>query len=185
MKSIYHFTFATALILNSFLTNAQEESDVKKDTIIKANGEKIVCVIKTLENDKVQYITGGRFLTTTYTQRLSRINFSDGTHQFYQPVINITENDWQIVKIVSDRSRVKNLIEKGMVNAERQGSVFSKQDKMKNEAIDQIKKEAAKLGAHIVLIVDATNTSGSLEMQGDNIIGIRTGAKITAIAYGF
>jgi hypothetical protein len=164
---------------------AQDESEPKKDTIIKATGEKIVCVIKTLENDKVQYITGGRFLTTTYTQRLSRINFSDGSHQFYQPILNITENDWQSVKIVSDRSRVKNLVEKGIVNAERQGSVFSKQQKMQSEALDQIKKEAAKLGSHIVLIVDASNTSGTLEMQGENIVGIRTGAKITAIAYGF
>jgi hypothetical protein len=99
--------------------------------------------------------------------------------------LNITENDWQSVKIVSDRSRVKNLVEKGIVNAERQGSVFSKQQKMQSEALDQIKKEAAKLGSHIVLIVDASNTSGTLEMQGENIVGIRTGAKITAIAYGF
>lgn len=184
MKLVKFISFLFALILVNNVV-AQDESEPKKDTIIKANGERIVCVIKTLENDKVQYITGGRFLTTTYTQRLSRINFSDGSHQFYQPILNITENDWQSVKIVSDRARVKNLVEKGIVNAERQGSVFSKQQKMQSEALDQIKKEAAKLGSHIVLIVDATNTSGTLEMQGENIIGIRTGAKITAIAYGF
>ena len=185
MKSIKYFLISASLFMSINAINAQEEAEVKKDTIIKANGEKIVCVIKTLENDKVQYITGGRFLTTTYTQRLSRINFNDGSHQYYQPVLNISENDWQVGKIVADRTRVKKLLEKGIVNAQRQGSVFSKQEKMKNEAIDQIKKEAAKLGSHIVLIVDETNTNGSLEMQGDNIVSIRTGAKITAIAYGF
>lgn len=184
MKIANYFLFSF-IIFSITPLFGQDETEPKKDTIIKASGEKIVCVIKTLENDKVQYITGGRFLTTTYTQRLSRINFSDGSHQFFQPILNITENDWQSVKIVSDRARVKNLVEKGIVNAERQGSVFSKQQKMQSEALDQIKKEAAKLGSHIVLIVDATNTSGTLEMQGENIIGIRTGAKLTAIAYGF
>jgi hypothetical protein len=80
---------------------------------------------------------------------------------------------------------VKNLLEVGIIDAQRQGSVFSKQDKMKSAVIDQIKKEAAKLGSHIVLVVDENNSNGGFEMEGDKIVGFRSGSKITAIAYGF
>lgn len=178
----------TLFIFFGFLpsVNAQDDSPAKKDTLIKGNGERIYCVIKTFENDKVQYITGGRFLTTTYTQRLSEIKFSDGTSQFFQPLSIITgESDWQNIKVTSDQAKVKNLLELGVIDAEQTGSVFAKQDKMKSLALDRIKKEAAKLGAHIVLIVDSNNSDGGIILDGDRIVGFRSGSKITAKAYGF
>jgi len=100
----------TLLIFIGFISsvNAQDDPPAKKDTLIKGNGERIYCVIKTFENDKVQYITGGRFLTTTYTQRLSEIKFSDGTSQFFQPLFKInSEDDWQKIKVTSDQSKLK------------------------------------------------------------------------------
>ena len=178
----------TLLILMGFISsvNAQDDSPAKKDTLIKGNGERIYCVIKTFENDKVQYITGGRFLTTTYTQRLSEIKFSDGTSQFFQPLFKInSEDDWQKIKVTSDQSKVKNLLELGVIDAEQTGSVFAKQDKLKSLALERIRKEAAKLGSHIVLILDSNNSDGGIILDGDRIVGFRSGSKITAKAYGF
>jgi hypothetical protein len=156
-----------------------------KDTIIKANGEVVTCVIKSIENDKVQYLVGGRFLTTTYMQRLSEIKFTDGSNQFIQPVLKITELDWEKVQITSDVNKVKNLFEKGYVTSNNEGSVFSNQEKLKSKSIEVIKREAAKLGAHWVLILESNNTKGNVEIVGDQIVGIRSGSKITGTAYGF
>jgi hypothetical protein len=172
-------------ILFNQVVQAQEEYPAR-DTIIKGNGDRIVCFVKTFENDRIQYVTGGRFLTTTYTQRLSKIIFSDGTFHDIQPVLKINgEQDWERVKVVSDRGKVKNLIENGIIDVQKQGALFGKQEKVRTALIDQIKKEAAKMGAHIVLIVDSDNNSGGIEWDGDKIISIRPGAKITAVSFGF
>lgn len=177
--------FLYCVCFQTFLTQAQG-TDGPKDTIVKANGERIVCVINTFENDKIQYVTGGRFLTTTYVQRLSRISFSDGSVQEIQPILKISgEQDWQKVKVVSDPARVKNLLQVGIIDVQRQGSLFAKQEKVMEGVIDQIKKEAAKIGSHIVLLVESDNRSGGLELDGDRIIGIRPGVKFVAVAYGF
>ncbi len=158
---------------------------IAKDTIIKANGEVVACVIKSIENDKVQYIVGGRFLTTTYLQRLSEIKFTDGSNQYIQPVVKITDLDWEKVQITSDINKVKNLFEKGYVTSSNEGSVFSKQEKLKEKSVESIKREAAKLGAHLVLILESNNTKGNVEIVGDQIVGVRSGSKITGTAYGF
>ena len=172
-------------LLKSFSASAQE-APLPKDTILKGNGERIVCIIKSFENDRVQYITGGRFLTTTYTHRLARILFGDGSHQDFQPITRIAgEEDWTKVKVVADPVRVKNLVELGVIDIEKQGPLFTKQEKVRSAIIEQIKKEASKLGAHIVLVVDADNSSGGIDWDGERIIGIRPGAKITAVAFGF
>jgi len=52
-------------------------------------------------------------------------------------------------------------------------------------ALERIKKEAAKLGSHIVLILDSNNSDGGIILDGDRIVGFRSGSKITAKAYGF
>jgi len=176
----------SAYCLLSCINTTAQDVPIPKDTILKGNGEKIVCFIKSYENDRVQYLTGGRFLTTTYTQRLSRIIFGDGTLQEFQPVIRISSDaDWEKVKVVADPGKVKNLVELGVIDIEKQGSLFTKQEKIRTALIEQIKKESSKLGAHMVLIVDADNSSGGIDWDGERIIGIRPGAKISAIAYGF
>ena len=89
------------------------------------------------------------------------------------------------IKVTSDQSKVKNLLELGVIDAEQTGSVFSKQDKLKSLALERIRKEAAKLGSHIVLILDSNNSDGGIILDGDRIVGFRSGSKITAKAYGF
>jgi hypothetical protein len=180
---IYIIVFLTHLFLHNFNCLGQVFS--LRDTIIKANGEIIICEIKSIENDKLQYLSAGRFLTTTYLQRISEIKFADGTKQYIQPILKITENDWENVQLVSNASRVKNLFEKGYVESNNEGSIFTKQEKLKNKSIEVIKKEAAKLGAHIVLITISNNIKGNVEIENDQVIGIRSGSKISGIAFGF
>lgn len=180
-KYKYIFTFCCCIF--NFYVFSQEMPI--KDTIIKGNGEVIICNIKSIENDKIKYLVGNKFLTTTYTQRVSEIKFSDGTSQFITPVLKIGESDWEKVIVTSDLNRVKNLVEKGYVEAKNQGSIFSKQEKLKNKSIELIKKEAAKLGAHIVLITNTNDVNGSLEFENDQIIGVRSGSTINGTAYGY
>lgn len=157
-----------------------------RDILFKGNGERIVCSIRSLENDRIQYVTGGRYLTTTYLQRLSRIAFGDGSSREIQPVVWISgEEDWQKVKVVSDLSKVLNLPEVGIIDVQRMGTLFSKQEKTVAAAMEQIKREAAKIGSHVVLIVDSERKGGLIELDGDKVIGIRSVAKFACIAYGF
>jgi len=156
-----------------------------RDTIIKANGEIISCVIKSFEDDKIKYLLGDRFIVTTYLQRLSEVKFSDGSKQLIQPILKITEKDWEKVILTSDINKVKNLVLKGFVETSNQGTFFSNQEKLKSKSVDFIKKEASKLGAHIVLINVSNDQKGNIEMVGDEIIGTRSGSTLSGTAYGF
>jgi ABC-type uncharacterized transport system substrate-binding protein len=81
------------------------------------------------------------------------------------------------VKVVSDLSKVLNLPEVGIIDVQRMGTLFSKQEKTVAAAMEQIKREAAKIGSHVVLIVDSERKGGLIELDGDKAIGIRSVAK--------
>jgi hypothetical protein len=80
----------------------------------------------------------------------------------------ITESDWQKVVVTRNNDDVKGLKRAGDVNAETK-NIYGKQAQLREEATEIIKKQAAKLGASMVLVqVDnfATTPINNVTMIG-------------------
>lgn len=135
-----------------------------QDTIHTYSNEKIICKVVEILDDKVKY----KYINEDIINSISKNNFTSivlesGRIINGNPrVIILDENDWTKVVItkeasdISDLDKVAEISEKAVSSAGAYGSL----EKMKKKALDALKKKAAKLGCHIVLILDDNSMDG-------------------------
>lgn len=135
-----------------------------QDTITTYSNEIIICkVVEILENN-VKY----KYINEDIISNISKNNFisiklESGRIIVGNPRVSIIdENDWQKVIItreksdISDLEKVAEISEKAVSSAGAYGNL----EIMKKKALVALKKKAAKLGCHIVLILEDNSRDG-------------------------
>jgi hypothetical protein len=175
MKKILILFSLTIITIDA---NCQEV--IKNDTLFKLNEEIIVCKVTNISEFEIVYSFVGESLTNTISKKqLKEIHFGSGRVQKISDLIAINgEEDWEKVQLTTLQIDVVGLTKKGEVKGKAMGTALANMTKVKKRAEEQIKREAAKLGAHIVFM-QAYNTT-------DSQPGISFGkANINGIAYGY
>ena len=156
------------------------QETVKNDTLFQLNSEEIICKVSHISESEIVYSYVGESLTNSISKKqVKEIHFSSGRIQKFSEIIVIEgEDDWEKVQITTLQSDVVGLVKKGEVKGKAMGSALANMSKVKGRAEEQIKKAAAAMGAHIIL-VQMYNTT-------DSQIGISYGkANINGVAYGY
>lgn len=168
MKTIFKTPILLAFIFGVYSTslNAQIE---KNDTICKINGEIIaVKIVNTTTND-ITFSRPGETLTETLPKNLIKeITYSNGRKEKVSEMIIIKgEEDWEKVKLTSIPEDVAGLVKKGDIQATKTNlGLYTPAKKVKPKLEAEIKKEAAKIGAHIVLITSTTPEGMNYRLAG-------------------
>lgn len=173
MKSIIIITY---LLFISISTIAQ-------DKIIKHTGETIECkVTEVLENTIKYKFQGEDLITSIYYSQVDQIIFSSGrTQKIGDKIIINSESDWEKVIITSIPQEVSGLVRKGEVSGKATGAwgAASSAKKVYANAVEKMKKEAAKNGAHIIYIKD------QIVKDGDLMSGQWAKSMLNGVAYGY
>ncbi|MGV1021029.1 hypothetical protein ACTS9V_15570 [Empedobacter falsenii] len=153
----------------------QDVIKTHKDEVIKG---KVIEV-----NDKeVKFQYQGESMTNSLSKNLvSEINFESGRNQkVSEKVIINDEKDWEKVIITNLESDVNGLTRGDEMMAKASsGWSTTGEGKMQKQAMDKLKKEAAKKGYHVVLILTTTSKGGSYGMSGG------TKASVTGVGYKY
>ena len=167
-NQVQKFVFSTLLIfVNITCANAQTTSN---DTITKISGEQIVVkIINTSEKD-VTFSYPGETMTTILSKNLIReIVYSSGRKEKISEMVIISgEKDWEKVKLTTLTSDIEGLVKKGDLDARKTnlGPVYTPAKKTNAKLEKEIKVEAAKLGAHIVLLTNLPSSSTEFRLSG-------------------
>lgn len=175
MKQLVILFFLGALVNVSYGQDA-----IKNDTIFQLNNEILVCKVTNISEFEITYSYVGESLTNTVSKKQVReIHFGSGRIQKFSELIIINgEEDWEKVQLTTLQTEIVGLTKKGEVKGKAMGSALADMNKVKSRAEEQIKREAAKLGAHIILIQSYNTT--------DSQPGISYGkANINGVAYGY
>jgi hypothetical protein len=168
MLNFFQRLFYLILFLNvSILTlNAQS---AKNDTIVKLNGERIIVTILNINENTVTYSYPGESMTNTISKNLiAEIDFSSGRKEkFSEKVVINGEKDWEKVILTTLSSDVEGLVKKGDLSFNTKDlGVYTPAKKANEKLQTQMKQEAAKLGAHIVLITPMTSNGVRYTLNG-------------------
>lgn len=166
--------FLISLSISS-IALSQDVIKTHKDEVIKG---KVIEV-----NDKeVKFQYQGESMTNSLSKNLvSEINFESGRNQkVSEKVIINDEKDWEKVIITNLESDVNGLTRGDEMMAKASsGWSTNGEGKMQKQAMDKLKKEAAKKGYHVVLILTTTSKGGSYGMSGG------TKASVTGVGYKY
>lgn len=174
-----------SLLLSSsaFLSLAQ---DVKLDKIVKLNNETLSVHVVTVGEQNISFTYPNETVVNTLSKnQIKEIDFASGRVQAITERVTITgEQDWEKVLITTLESDVSGLVRKGELRAKATGgSTFSNQANIDARATEKLKKQAAKIGAHIVLI-QSQNTQrasfGNVGQMGQGPSSLKQG-----VAYGY
>lgn len=168
------------LLIGTFSNVSYCQEAMKNDTIFYLNNEIIVCkVINISEFEIVYRFVGEEFTNTISKKQVKEIHFGSGRIQKFSEVITINgEEDWEKVQLTTIQTDIRGLVNKGEVKGKSRGSAISNMTKLKKRAEEQIKRAAAKLGAHIVFI--------QVYFITDSQPGISIGkVNINGVAYGY
>ncbi|QKJ63345.1 hypothetical protein [Flavobacterium sp. M31R6] len=163
------------LLAQSIFVSAQ-------DKILTHTGETIVCKVTELTDGSIKYKFEGEELINNISKNLvNEINFASGrTQKISEKVVINGESDWKKVQITNLESDIDGLKKKGEYMAKASsGWSTTGEGKMQAQAMEKLKKLAAKNGAHIVLILTITSKGGSFGFSGG------TKASVTGVAYGY
>jgi hypothetical protein len=140
--------FLTLAMIIGYFVNGQ---DLKKtDTILKLSNESIICNVTNVSELEITYSYVGETMTNTISKKqVKEIRFGSGRVQKISEVVKINgEEDWEKVQLTTIQSDVLGLTKKGEVKGKSMGTAMANMSKVKTRAEEQLKKEAAKLGAH-------------------------------------
>jgi hypothetical protein len=175
MKKSLLLVFLTILANISFC-----QDKIKNDTIFQLNNELIACKVINISEFEIVYSFIGESLTNTISKKqVKEIHFGSGRIQiFSEKVIVNGEQDWKKVQLTTLQTDVVGLTKKGEVKGKAMGTALANMTKVKLRAEEMIKREAAKLGAYIVLLQTYTTN--------DSQPGLSYGkANINGVAYGY
>ncbi|AMR28990.1 hypothetical protein A0257_19060 [Hymenobacter psoromatis] len=171
------------LVFASFNCFAQ---DVKLDKIVKVNNETLSVKVVTVGEQSISFTYPNETVINTLSRnQIKEIDFASGRVQtITERIIIEGEQDWQKVIVTTLESDVSGLVRKGEVKAKATGgSTFSNQANIDARATEKLKKQAAKLGAHIILI-QSQNTQrasfGNVGQMGQGPTSLKQG-----VAYGY
>jgi hypothetical protein len=163
------------------LTNVSYCQDaVKNDTIFYLNNEIVFCKVTNISEFEIVYSFVGETLTNTISKKqVKEIHFGSGRIQKFSELITINgEEDWGKVQLTTIQTDIVGLTKKGEVKGKAMGTALANMTNVKGRAEEQIKREAAYLGAHIVLLQTYNTT--------DSQPGVSYGkANISGVAYGY
>ena len=169
MKNFFFFIFT---FLNVILIFGQDKIFTHKNEIIN-------CKILEIDDNNIKFNYQNESLTNTISRNVvNEIQFASGrTQKISDKIIVDGEKDWEKVQITNLESDIKGLTKIGDFTAKSStgwgGMVGPSKSKMLSKAIDKIKKEAAKKGAHIILILDTTSDgSNTLRGASGSVTGI-------------
>ncbi len=172
-----YITLITCFLCIFCITSAQ-------DRLIKHSGDTTICCVVEINENIVKYkYPGEEVLNTAYMNAISSIILSSGRVIQGNPTIEIIdETDWAKVILASSADEVKGLelvteISEKVVSAAL-GSYANLHD-LKEKAIENIKKQAARNQCHVVYITADNSKNG--------ITGTRSWptANLTANAYRY
>lgn len=159
----------------SSIAFCQDIIKTHKDEVIKGK------VIEVSDKEvKFQY-EGESMMNTLSKNLVSEIDFESGRNQkISDKVIINDEKDWEKVIITNLESDVNGLTRGEEIMAKASsGWSTTGEGKMQKLAMDKLKKEAAKKGYHVVLILTSTSKGGSYGISGG------TKASVTGVGYKY
>jgi hypothetical protein len=123
------------------------------DKITKANGETIEVSIKKVTDTEVEFsFINEDLLQTISKSKISQITYKSGRIEKYRDIVFINgENDWEQVVLTTIEADVAGLTRVSEVTG-KHSILYGGQTKLRSVATEKIKREAAKLGCHIVFI---------------------------------
>jgi hypothetical protein len=154
-----------------------------QDKIVKLNGETINCKITEIGISTIKYKGEGEdFIRNVVSGKVQEIIFKSGkVEKLNKRIVVLGENDWEKVQIVNVNSDVTGLIKgeeiKATVNGSRSATTESK---IKNKALQKLKKIAASKGYHTVVLL---NTKRLGAHSGKSRGGIK--ASVTGVGYSY
>jgi hypothetical protein len=167
-------------------SNAAIMNVIKKDKIVKRNGDSIFCKIIGKNLYEVEYQkSGSKTITKLSTASIKELFYSDGRYELIDNnpekkkkdwTVTAAEKDWNKVLVTSEQADVAGMIEKGNIEAAFEAKKMNTDvDFLEKNAYSILKKKAYSLKAVAVLIVSKTinRTYGELP----NIV-------VKAVAYG-
>lgn len=172
---MYRITTILVLSMISWTCLSQPQNDI----IVKHNGEKLNAKI-TAVDDKITFTYPGETVINTLSKNcVKEIIFSSGRIQeCTTKIIILGEDDWEKVIFTSNPEDVKCLVRKGEVSASASNSWnFKSKDGVDKKASMKIKKEAAVMKAHIILLLDQ-------HKEGETLLTGSSSSK-SGIAYGY
>jgi hypothetical protein len=140
-----------------------------QDKIIKHTGDTIDCKVTEVLENGVKYCYKDETVVNTVSKNMvSQIIFSSGRVQKVTDKIIVTnEGDWQKVIITNLESDITGLKKVGEIQSKaNSGWSTTSVGKMQAKALEKLKKEAAKQGAFIVLILTETSQAGHYGVSG-------------------
>ncbi|GAB3961928.1 hypothetical protein GCM10028805_61710 [Spirosoma harenae] len=169
--------FSLLLVLSTVGAFAQ-------DMIVKLSGQELSAKVTEVGENEIKFKYPNEDLTNTVSKNLVKeIRFASGRTQPISTRVEILmEEDWPKVQITTLENEVAGLAKIGEVRAKANGAtVFSNAAKVDERATEKLKREAARLGAHIVLI-QSKNVRGA----DYNYFGSTTARSVlTGVAYGY
>lgn len=166
------------LALTSGVAHAQ---GVKLDKIVKLSGDTLRANVTTVGEQSVSFTYPGESVTNTLSKnQIKEIDFASGRVQPMSTRVTVRgEQDWANVLVTTSENDVAGLVRKGEVRAKASGmTTMSSQANIDARATEKLKREAARLGAHIVLLQNQSNQHG--------LYGLTTpGSMKQGIAYGY
>lgn len=167
------FTLLALLCAAAHTGFAQE---AKTDKIVKLTGESLAVKVTSVTDRDVSFVYPGEEAVNVISANLVKeIDFASGRVQTLTTRVDIrTEEDWAKVTVTTLEGDIKGLVAKGDVVASViPMTAFSSQANMDERAAEKLKRKAAKLGAHMILL---TGDQG-------NVMGGKTVKK--GVAYGY
>ena len=157
-------TATTFLLLALFACSAHAQ-DVKPDKLVKVTNESVlVNVVSVNERDVSFTYPGEKAVNVLSKNQIKEIDFASGrVEKMTEKVVIASEEDWQKVVVTTVEADVAGLTRKGEVRAKATGATaLSNQANIDARATEKLKREAARLGAHIVLIQAQNTQRGSM-----------------------
>ncbi|TZF85817.1 hypothetical protein FW774_01730 (plasmid) [Pedobacter sp. BS3] len=165
------------------LTIFMSRSLFAQDKIITHVGDTINCkVIEVLDNSIKYRYPDEDIVSSINKTQVEKINFASGrSQQITEKIVVNGEEDWQKVIITNVADDVKGLKRKGEVYGKALGGwgAASNAKKVYMKAEERLKKEAAKLGAHIIYAKDLVVKNGEITS------GQWARSMLSGVAYGY
>lgn len=140
-----------------------------QDKIIEHTGDTINCNVSEVLEKEIKFSYKDETVINTISRNLvNKIIFSSGRIQnISEKIIIRSEDDWGKVIITNLESDVAGLKKVGEIQAKaNSGWSTTSEGKMQAKALEKLKKEAAKQGAFIVLILTGTSQAGHYGVSG-------------------
>ncbi len=134
-----------------------------QDKIVTHRGDTIFCKVIELTNQTIKYKLDREDLLNSISENVVKeIKFSNGRIQKVSEKIVVGGvEDWEMVQITTNKSDVDGLVRKKELVAKATATYFTTSlGKMEKKAMDKLRKEAAAMGCHIVLIVSSVSRDG-------------------------